>query len=228
MLFCSEVTASTAGNEESSLGSGWQWLLGLFPLLGSRQCDLLSRSQSKVELLTQFNKFVGSRATFLNVLHVEHPFLKISGNRSMQILYKIESICLEFQIMNLLLLPAIFATPSLFPLVPHCGQIFKGAAVDSGFLGRTSISSTASGVEGALAKVRSTCSLPCFACGSISGMVACDCGLTSMTVVGFSSPVPLTIDWSPKHMGTVAQIPCTTGKAAAGRRNRNAGWLTAG
>lgn len=130
--------------------------------------------------------------------------------------------------MNLLLLPVIFATPSLFPLVPHRGQIFKGAAVDSGVLGRASIPSTASGVEGVLARARSTCSLPCFTCGSISGMVACACGLTSMTVVGFSSPVPLTMDWSPKRMGTVAQIPCTTGKGAAGRRNRNAAWLTAG
>lgn len=136
------------------VGSGC-W--GFFPSSAADSVICFPDHKAKWNCSHRYNKFVGSRTTFSNVLHVEHPFLKISGNCSMQVLYKIESICLEFQIMNLLLLPVIFATPSLFPLVPHRGQIFKDAAVDSGFLGRTGISSMASGVEGVLARVRSTC-----------------------------------------------------------------------
>jgi len=120
------VTVSTVVNKESSLGSGWQWLLELFPLLGSRWYDLLSR------------------------------------------------IYLEFQIVNLLLLPMTFPTPCFFSLVPHCGQVSEGTAVDSGFLGRASSSSTAA-VR--LVRVRSTCSGDCFTYGSISGRAACDQGL---------------------------------------------------
>lgn len=74
-------------------------------------------------------------------------------------------------------------------------------------------------------RVRDTCSVDCFTCGTISGVVACDRGLTSMTVVRFSSPVPLTMNRSLKHVGTVAQIPCTAGKGSAGGRNVKAGWL---
>lgn len=45
-----------------------------------------------MELLTRIQQICGKQNHILNVLHIEDPFLKISGNCSMQILYKIELI----------------------------------------------------------------------------------------------------------------------------------------
>lgn len=107
--------------------------------------------------------------------------------------------------MNRLLLAGMFATRLLqhcfFSLVPHRAQMSKGTAVDSGFLGRASGSSMAS-VR--LVRVRNTRSVDHLTYGSISGLVACDWGLIAMTMVRFSSPVPLTMNWS---RNTWAQLP---------------------
>lgn len=114
--------------------------------------------------------------------------------------------------MNFVLLPVTFAALCFF---------FTGAklctAIDSSFFGSSSSSAMAS-VRRVSVRMRSMCSMHCSTCGSIS---ACDCGLTSMTTVGFSSPVSLTRNWSLQHLGTVAQIPCTIDKGAAGRRNKD-------
>lgn len=138
LLFWMEVAANTVVNEQSSLGSGWQWLLG-FSL--SRQQAVWSAFQDLPRVST--NESPAASCDFRNTL------------------------CFSI------------GTTPWSDTQRHSSRLrFPWKASSSSMLVR----------------MRSTCSVLRFTCGSISGMVACDCGLTSMTVVGFSRPVPLAMN----------------------------------
>lgn len=140
--------------EGSSLGSGWWWLLELFPLPSSKQYVLLSR------------------------------------------------ICLEFQTVNLLLLPMTCATPWFVSLVPPCGQISKGPFADLGFPGEAG--SSPQPVWGY--RLRNSCSVDCTSLGaaSVEWLPATGNWAPGPQCMCFYSPAPWL--WI-GHWDTWAQLP---------------------